>query len=38
LRLWINPKQFDRFRDRFTVAGAKSLPSRKRGMTGVTLT
>jgi transposase len=30
----INPKQLDRFRDRFTVAGAKSLPSRKRGMTG----
>src|ERR1700738_4985905 len=27
----INPKQLDRFRDRFTVAGAKSLPSRKRG-------
>src|SRR6266516_4076668 len=26
----INPKQLDRFRDRFTVAGAKSLPSRKR--------
>ena len=34
----INPKQLDRFRDRFTVAGAKSLPSRKRGMTGATLT
>jgi len=33
----INPKQLDRFRDRFTVAGAKSLPSRKRGMTGATL-
>jgi hypothetical protein len=32
----INPKQLDRFRDRFTVAGAKSLPSRKRGMTGAT--
>ena len=30
----INPKQLDRFRDRFTVAGAKSLPSRKRGTTG----
>jgi len=34
----INPKQLDRFRDRFTVAGAKSLPSRKRGTTGVTRT
>jgi hypothetical protein len=34
----INPKQLDRFRDRFTVAGAKSLPSRRRGMTGATLT
>ena len=34
----INPKQLDRFRDRFTVAGAKSLPSRKQGMTGATLT
>jgi hypothetical protein len=34
----INPKQLDRFRDRVTVAGAKSLPSRKRGMTGATLT
>ena len=34
----INPKQLDRFRDRFTVAGAKSLPSRKRGTTGATLT
>ena len=33
----INPKQLDRFRDRFTVVGAKSLPSRKRGMTGATL-
>src|ERR1700724_2695798 len=33
----INPKQLDRFRDRFTVAGAKSLPSRKRGTTGATL-
>jgi len=32
----INPKQLDRFRDRFTVAGAKSPPSRKRGTTGVT--
>ena len=32
----INPKQRDRFRDRFTVAGAKSLPSRKRGTIGVT--
>jgi hypothetical protein len=27
----INPKQLDRLRDRFTVAGAKSLPSRKAG-------
>ena len=34
----LNPKQLDRFRDRFTVAGAKSLPSRKRGTTGVTRT
>jgi hypothetical protein len=34
----INPKQLDRFRDRFTVAGAKSLPSRRRRMTGATLT
>ena len=34
----INPKQLDRFRDRFTVAGAKSLPSRKRGTIGVTRT
>ena len=34
----INPKQLDRFRDRFTVAGAKCLPSRKRGMTGATRT
>jgi hypothetical protein len=32
------PSTFDRFRDRFTVTGAKSLPSRRRGMTGVTLT
>ena len=34
----INPKQLDRFRDRFTVAGAKSLPSRKRVTIGVTRT
>src|SRR3981081_4344533 len=34
----INPKQLDRFRDRFTVAGAKSLPSRKRGMIDATRT
>jgi len=34
----INPKQLDRFRDRFTVAGAKSLPSRKRGTIGVART
>jgi hypothetical protein len=34
----INPKQLDRCRDRFTVAGAKSLPSRKRGTIGVTRT
>ena len=34
----INPKQLDRFRDRFTVAGAKSLPSRRRGMIGATRT
>jgi transposase len=32
----INPKQLDRFRDRFTVAGAKSLPRRRPGMTGAT--
>jgi hypothetical protein len=32
----INPKQLDRFRDRFTVAGAKSLPSRQRGTIGGT--
>ena len=30
----INPKQLDRFRDRFTVTGAKSLPSRKRRLRG----
>ena len=33
-----NPKQLDRFRDRSTVAGAKSLPSRRRGTTGATPT
>ena len=32
----INPKQLDRFRDRFTVAGAKSLPPRRRGTTAAT--
>src|ERR1700682_562564 len=32
----INPKQLDRFRDRFTVAGAKSLRSGTRGMTAAT--
>ena len=34
----VNPKQLDRFRDRFTVAGGKSLPSRRRGTTDATRT
>src|SRR6202022_3292965 len=33
----INPKQLDRLPERFPVAGPKSLPWRKRGMTGATL-
>jgi hypothetical protein len=32
----INPKQLDRFRDRFTLAGAKSLPRRRPGTTAAT--